>query len=95
MTFPTQEELAREHVLILYNPTIHPITYHYFHKHGYVDTVGSYHTSGKHHYHSFGEAGDAHDPAEHGDTEQDALWKTAYRLTESEESQTPHGDDSR
>ena len=68
MTFPTQEELACEHVLIYYDPTIHPATDHYFHKHGYVDTLGSYHTSKQHHYHGLytGEPfSDAHDPAEH------------------------------
>ena len=90
MTFPTQEELAREHVLIYFDPTKHPATDHYFHQHGYVDTLGSYHTSRQHHYHGLYTGGvassDAHNPAEHDVDE---------RLAQPGWDDVAHGDDPR
>ena len=97
MTFPTQEELAREHVLVYFDPTIHPATDHYFHQHGYVDTLGSYHTSGKHHYHGLytGEPfSDAHDPAEH-DEGAFVRWELKSAQQNAEDEMFAHGDDSR
>ena len=96
MTFPTQEELAREHVLIYYDPHIHPATDHYFHQHGYVDTLGSYHTSKQHHYHSFNTSidFDAHDPAEHDEAER--LRVEIFSVPSSfPDDAVIHGDDSR